>query len=174
MALAHSSLTAPRNAVGRTQYNLFLHSPIRGYLGYFGSLAPANKAATNNYVKCLYGTWGKVSKAVDLNLSCTSELPWGLSKLTARLPPAQLNRLHWGVGTQALVFFKSTVDNFNVQSCLITIVPGHRTRKKVSRLQGLWLFSSVGPVELVSKVLVLVGTQPAGYKMSCSWGTIFS
>lgn len=59
MALLHSSLTAPRNAVKRTQDNLFMHSQIHGYLGYFGSFAPANNAATNDYVKRLYGTWGK-------------------------------------------------------------------------------------------------------------------
>lgn len=106
MALAHSSLTAPRNAVRRTQYNLFIHSPIHGYLGYFGSFALANNAATNNYVKCLYGTWGKGlqgSRSQSLLHIRIALRPF--KTLTARLPPAQLNRLHWGLRPRHLDFF---------------------------------------------------------------------
>lgn len=36
-----------------------MYSPVDGYLGYFQFPAPANNAATNNYVRCPYGTWGK-------------------------------------------------------------------------------------------------------------------
>lgn len=60
-ALPYSSFTTPRNALKGILCNFFLHSPISGYLGYFQFLAPANSAATNNYIKCPYGTWGERS-----------------------------------------------------------------------------------------------------------------
>jgi hypothetical protein len=56
MALLYSSLAALRNTVKRAEYNLFMHFPIDGYLGYFQFFAPANNAATNNYVRCPDGT----------------------------------------------------------------------------------------------------------------------
>ena len=82
--------------------------PIDGYLGYSPFLAPANNAATSNYVKCPYGTWEKKGpEALDLNRFLHIRLARGaLNRPRARLHLAQFNphRRGWDLGT--CIFFK--------------------------------------------------------------------
>lgn len=42
----------PEECYKGIQYNLCMHSPVDGYLGYSQFLVPVNNAATNNIVKC--------------------------------------------------------------------------------------------------------------------------
>lgn len=80
-----------------------MYSPIDGYLGYFQFLAPANNAATSNYVKCPSGTWGKVSRqwtsTISIHLNCLRAF-----KSLSQAAPSPIKFESLEVGTRHLYF----------------------------------------------------------------------